>query len=153
MEYEIVELEERLVEGLAIRTTNEDGKSIQDIGAMWQKFFSEGIYNTIDKKINNKTIGLYTDYEGDYTKPYKFIVCTEVKEKSSSNNLVTKIIPKGKYAKFVITGDVQKSVGEAWGKIWNMDLNRKYTCDFEEYQNNSKDMQKQEIHIYIALDE
>lgn len=151
MEYEIVELEERLVEGLAIRTTNEDGKSIQDIGAMWQKFFSEGIYNTIDKKINNKTIGLYTDYEGDYTKPYKFIVCTEVKEKSSSNNLVTKIIPKGKYAKFVITGDVQKSVGEAWGKIWNMDLNRKYTCDFEEYQNNSEDMQNQEIHIYIAL--
>ncbi len=29
---------------------------------------------------------------------------------------------------------------------------KKYTCDFEEYQNNSEDMQKQEIHIYIALD-
>lgn len=153
MEYEVVELKERLVEGLAIRTTNEDGKSIQDIGTMWQKFFSEGIYNTIDNKINNKTIGLYTDYEGDYTKPYKFIVCTEVKEKSNSNNLVTKIIPKGKYAKFVITGDVQKSVGEAWSKIWNMDLKRKYTCDFEEYQNNSEDMQNQEIHIYIALED
>ena len=23
------------------------------------------------------------------------------------------------------------------GKIWNMDLKRKYTCDFEEYQNNT----------------
>lgn len=64
-----------------------------------------------------------------------------------------KIIPKGKYAKFVIKGDVQKSVGEAWGKIWQMDLKRKYDCDFEEYQNNSQDMQNQEIHIYIGLED
>ena len=35
----------------------------------------------------------------------------------------------------------------------NMDLKRKYTCDFEEYQNNSEDMQKQEIHIYIAIED
>jgi len=47
---------------------------------------------------------------------------------------------------------VQNSVGQAWQEIWNMDLKREYTCDFEEYQNNSEDMQKQEIHIYIALD-
>ena len=58
----------------------------------------------------------------------------------------------GKYAKFVIHGDVQNAVGQAWQEIWKMDLNRKYTCDFEEYQNNSEDMLKQEIHIYIALD-
>lgn len=63
------------------------------------------------------------------------------------------IIQKGKYAKFVITGDVQNSVGQAWQEIWNMELKRKYTYDFEEYQNNSKDMQKQEIHIYIALED
>ena len=48
---------------------------------------------------------------------------------------------------------MQKSIGEAWGKIWQMDLKRKYTCDFEEYQNNSEDMQQQEIHIYIALED
>lgn len=51
----------------------------------------------------------------------------------------------------MIIGDVQKSVGEAWSKIWKMDLKRTYTCDFEEYQNNSEDMQNQEIHIYIAI--
>ncbi len=64
-----------------------------------------------------------------------------------------KIIEKGKYAKFVIIGDVQNSVGQAWQEIWNMNLKRKYTCDFEEYQNNSEDRQKQEIHIYIALED
>ncbi len=53
----------------------------------------------------------------------------------------------------MIIGDVQKSVGEAWQKIWQMDLKRKYTGDFEEYQNNSEDMQQQEIHIYIAIED
>lgn len=154
MKYEIVELEEKIVEGIGIKTTNQNGQSIQDIGNLWQKFFTEEEYSKIEHKLNNKTIGLYTDYEGDYTKPYNFITCSEVSEKSKNiGNREVRLIPKGKYAKFIITGDVQKSVGEAWSKIWNMNLNRKYTCDFEEYQNNSEDMQKQEIHIYIAIED
>lgn len=152
MEFEIVELEEKIVEGISIKTTNKDGQSIQDIAKLWQKFFMDGVYNKIENKVNNKTIGLYTDYEGDYTKPYKFAVCTEVSKKSNNiEERLIKTIPKGKYAKFVINGDVQKAVGEAWSKIWNMNLNRKYTCDFEEYQNNTEDMQNQEIHIYISI--
>lgn len=152
MEFEIVELEEKIVEGISIKTTNQDGQSIQDIAKLWQKFFMDGVYNKVENKVNNKTIGLYTDYEGDYTKPYKFVVCTEVSEKSDNiEERLIKTVPKGKYAKFVINGDVQNAVGEAWSKIWNMNLNRKYTCDFEEYQNNTEDMQNQEIHIYISI--
>ena len=154
MKYEIVELEEKIVEGIEVKTTNENGKSIQDIANMWQTFFMQGIYEKIENKVNGKTIGLYTDYEKDYTKPYNFVVCTEVSENSNNvGNRVVKVIPKGKYAKFVIHGDVQNAVGQAWQEIWKMDLNRKYTCDFEEYQNNSKDMQNQEIHIYIAVED
>ncbi len=152
MKYEIVELEEKIIEGIEVRTTNQDGKSIKDIGETWQKLFTQGIYDTIQNKVNNKTIGLYTDYELDYTKPYIFVAGAEVSSKTDST-LVNKVIKKGKYAKFVIKGDVQNSVGQAWQEIWNMDLKRKYTCDFEEYQNNSEDMKNQEIHIYIALED
>lgn len=154
MEFEIVELEEKILEGVSIKTTNENGQSINDIATAWQNFFKSGEYEKIENKLNEKTVGLYTDYEGDYTKPYKFIVGCYVSQKSQDiQNRTIKIIPKGKYAKFVIHGDVQKSVGEAWSKIWSMNLDRKYTCDFEEYQNNSVDMQNQEIHIYIALND
>ncbi len=153
MKYEIVELEEKVVSGIRIKTTNQDGKAIQDIGMTWQKLFANGIYEKIPNKVNGKTIGLYTEYEGDYTRPYTFIAGAEVsQEVQIGEEIESIVIPKGKYAKFVITGDVQNSVGKAWQEIWNMDLKRKYTCDFEEYQNNSEDMQKQEIHIYIALD-
>ena len=154
MKYEIVELEEKIIVGIKIKTTNKDGKAMQDIGMTWQKLFANGIYEKIPNKVNGKTIGLYTEYEGDYTKPYTFIAGAEVsKEVQIGEELESIIIPKGKYAKFIITGDVQNSVGQAWQEIWNMDLKRKYTCDFEEYQNNSEDMQKQEIHIYIALED
>ena len=152
MKYEIVELEEKVVTGVQIKTTNQDGKSIQDIGATWQKLFTEGIYERIENKVNSKTIGLYTEYEGDYTKPYIFVSGAESDKKQNSEQLVSKIIPKGKYAKFVIIGDIQNSVGQAWQEIWNMELNRKYICDFEEYQNNSEDMKNQEIHIYIGIE-
>lgn len=154
MKYEIVELEEKVVAGIKIKTTNKDGKAVQDIGITWQKLFADGIYEKMTNKVNSKTIGLYTEYEGDYTKPYTFIAGAEVsQELQIGEELESIIIPKGKYAKFIITGDVQNSVGQAWQEIWNMDLKRKYTCDFEEYQNNSEDMQKQEIHIYIALED
>ena len=153
MKYEMVELEEKVVAGIKIKTTNQNGKAMQDIGITWQKLFTDGLYENILNKVNNKTIGLYTEYEGDYTKPYTFMAGAEVsREVERGEEIESIIIPKGKYAKFVITGDVQNSVGQAWQEIWNMDLKRKYTCDFEEYQNNSEDMQKQEIHIYIALD-
>ena len=154
MKYEIVELEEKVITGIRIKTTNQDGKSMKDIGTTWQKLFANGIYEKIPNKANDKTIGLYTEYEGDYTKPYTFIAGAEVSQGIQNNEeLECIIIPKGKYAKFIITGDVQDSVGQAWQEIWNMNLKRKYTCDFEEYQNNSEDMQKQEIHIYIALED
>ena len=154
MKYEIIELEQKVITGIRIKTTNQDGRAMQDIGITWQRLFADGIYNKIPNKVNGKTIGLYTEYEGDYTKPYTFIAGAEVSQKVQiGEEIESIIIPKGKYAKFVITGDVQNSVRQAWQEIWNMDLKRKYTCDFEEYQNNSEDMQKQEIHIYIALDE
>lgn len=157
MKFEIVELEEKVVEGICMKTTNQDGKAMQDIGETWQRFFAEGAYSNIENRVNNKTIGLYTDYEGDYTKPYNFIACTEVSKvpenREQEKNKVIKIIPKGKYAKFVVIGEMSKAVGEAWTQIWQMDLKRKYTCDFEEYQNNTQDMENAEIHIYIAIED
>ena len=153
MKYEIVELEEKIVEGITIKTTNQAKKSMQDIRMTWQKLFTDGIYEKILNKVNNKTIGLYTEYEGDYTKPYIFIAGAEVnKEIKNDKEIESTVIPKGKYAKFVIIGEVQNSVGQAWQEIWNMNLKRKYICDFEEYQNNSEDMKKQEIHIYVGIE-
>ncbi|MDF2989248.1 MAG: AraC family transcriptional regulator [Eubacterium sp.] len=152
MNYEVVQLGEKKVAGIQILTTNENGQAMADIGRVWGKFLQQGIYSSIPDKINSKSIGLYTDYEGDFTKPYNFVACCEIGQTEVlPDSMVMKTIPAGAYAKFIVTGQMQKAVGEFWSNLWSMELSRKYSCDFEEYQNNSEDVNNQEIHIYIAL--
>jgi predicted transcriptional regulator YdeE len=151
MNYEVVDLKEKIVEGLVIRTSNEDANMVKDIGTLWQRFFAEGTYQSIVNKRNDKSIGLYTNYESDVAGAYDMMVCCEVLgEVPLPIGVRMRKIPSGKYAKFVIHGDVQKVVGEFWTKLWSMDLDRKYGCDFEEYQSGCE-MNNAEIHIYISL--
>ena len=91
MKYEIVELEEKVVAGIKIKTTNKEGKAVHDIGITWQKLFANEIYKEIQNKVNNKTIGLYTEYEGDYTKPYIFLAGAEVSQSGESNKEITRV--------------------------------------------------------------
>lgn len=150
MKYEVVKLEEKIVVGKSIKTTNQNGQSIKDIGAMWQEFIGGGCIQKIKNKVDGKGIGLYTEYEGDASSPYTFMCCCEVIDKYEGD-LDTKIINEGKYAKFTVKGDVVKAVGDAWACIWEMDLDRKYDSDFELYHNDSEDMNQQTIDIFVSL--
>ncbi len=154
MNYDLVRIEEKNVVGIMVRTTNENGQAMSDIGKVWGEFMQGEAYPSIPYKLDTKSIGLYTDYEGDFTKPYSFLACCEVtKVQELAEKMVTKTIPAGTYARFVVKGHVQKDVGEFWVNLWNMQLDRKYSSDFEEYQGNLGDMENQEIHIYIAVNE
>jgi predicted transcriptional regulator YdeE len=150
MNYKIVTLNEKIIVGKSIITTNKNGKSMKDIGSMWQHFIGEGVCDSIKNKITGKGIGLYTDYEGDATMPYRFMCGTEV-SKSDNPNLETRIIDGGKYAKFTVKGDIMNAVGKAWQEIWSLDLERKFSSDFELYHNDSEDMNNQTIDIYISI--
>ena len=58
-------------------------------------------------------------------------------------------IPAGKYAKFVVHGNMVSAVASAWQEIGQMDLPRTYQCDFEEYQDDN--MEDLKIHIYVGI--
>lgn len=151
MDYELVQLKEKKVAGLKIRTINNDPNMSSTIGMAWQNFFAEGIYNSIHYKKNDKSIGLYTNYENGVDGEYDVMVCCEVEDTASlPESVQSGIIASGKYAKFIIHGHVQKAVGEFWMKLWSMDLDRKYGCDFEEYQGGGY-MENAEVHIYISV--
>ena len=103
-------------------------------------------------RVNNKCIGLYCDYQqnGDYTVLAGCEIEKSAAGKNQSTETIVKIIPKGRYAKFVVKGDVQKAVAESWGAIWNTPLERTFTGDFEEYQEDC-DGKSGTIFIYIAI--
>lgn len=151
MNYEVVYLKEKTVAGITIRTSNNDPNMSKCIGETWKKFFENGIYQSIGNKENDNSIGLYTNYEGKVNGFYDMMVCCEIsKEENLSTEINIKKIAEGKYAKFIVKGNVEKAVAECWAKIWTMDLDRKYSFDFEEYVSGCE-MDNAEINIYISI--
>ena len=71
---EKVKIEPFKLIGISLRTTNENGKAAKEIGELWEKFLNENISDAIPNKVDNTVYSLYTDYEGDYTKPYTAIL-------------------------------------------------------------------------------
>lgn len=150
MNYEIVNLEEKTVVGISARTNNSSPDMERIIGGLWTDFFQKGIYEKIENKTDFKALGLYYDYEDKENADYSILVgCNVNKAENISENIVKTIIPKGKYAKFIVKGNMQKAVSDFWQELWKMDIPRSYVCDFEEYQNS--DFENAEIHIYIGL--
>jgi predicted transcriptional regulator YdeE len=150
MNYEIVNLEQKTVAGIKIRTSNSSPSMTQEIGETWQEFYTQGVYASIPGKINGKAIGLYTNYENDVNGEYDVMVCCEVNSlENLPHGLATKVIPAGKYAKFTVQGNME-AVGASWGEIWQTKLDRKFDCDFEEYQ-ECEDMEHMEVYTYISL--
>ncbi len=145
MKYEVVELKEKTIVGVSARTGNQDPKMGAIIGGLWEMLFQGNRYAAIKNKINEYSIGLYSDYSDD-----TYLVTAGVEVETAENTeLTTKVIPAGKYAKFMLEGNMQTIVKEAWEQIWQEDLDRTFTGDFEEYLNN--DTVNAKIAIYIAI--
>lgn len=150
MNYEIVNLDEKIVVGITGRTSNNDENIGMVIGGLWQDFYGKGIYDSIENKVNDKAVGIYSDYESDFMGEYSITVGAEVSEaKNISEDYIIKVIPKGRYAKFIVRGHMQRAVAEFWEELWNVNLDRNYLCDFEEYQNC--DEENAEVYIYISI--
>jgi predicted transcriptional regulator YdeE len=150
MTYEIVSLEEKTVVGVSARTNNLSPDMTAVIGGLWNAFFSPDIYPAIEHKTSEKALGIYTDYAGDEKADYSVVVACEVSEVGNlPQGTLSRTIPAGQYAKFIVRGDLHQVVGAFWQKLWTLNLPRSFVSDFEEYQNADPD--NAEIHIYIGL--
>ncbi|PKM73239.1 MAG: AraC family transcriptional regulator [Firmicutes bacterium HGW-Firmicutes-16] len=145
MNYEIVNLEQKTVVGVSATTGNSDSKMGEVISGLWEKLYQGGVNAAIKNKVNEYAIGLYSDYSNDQ---YCVTAGNEV-SKPDNDELIVKVIPAGKYAKFSVHGHMEKAVAAAWSEIWKLDLDRSFTGDFEEYLNS--DWENADIDIYIAL--
>lgn len=139
--------------GISVRTTNENGKSGKEIPTLWNKFMTEEIQNKIPGKISNDIICIYTDYEKDHTKPYTTILGYMVENLNViPENMISKTIETADYEQFIAKGNLSEgAVFNKWLEIWNSDLNRSFTTDFEVYGEKSQNPENAEIAIYIAI--
>ncbi|QOG03202.1 GyrI-like domain-containing protein [Flavobacterium sp. MDT1-60] len=139
--------------GISVRTTNENGQSGQDIPALWNKFMTEGIAEKIPNKIDNSLYCVYTDYEKDHTKPYTTILgCLVCSLDFIPEEMTGKTIEKATYEKFIAKGNLHENiVFNEWMKIWNSDLDRSFTADFEIYGEKTQNPENAEVDIFIAI--
>ncbi len=141
--------------GISVQTTNENGKSAEDLGKLWERFYSERIPSQILNKESDEVYSIYTDYETDYTGKYTSIIGQKVNTLDQiPNGLIGREFKGGKYQKFVAKGKMPNAVVATWQDIWNSDkeLNRKYTADFEVYGQKSQNGENSEVEIYIAIE-
>ena len=153
-EYKIINKELMQISGIELRTSNNPDSGPKEIPIHWENFYSDKIFEKIPNKISNEVIALYCDYEGDYTKPYSLIIgCSVSSTESIPSGLVLKNLPKTSYAVFTAIGEHPKALIETWENIWNSNLKRTYSGDFELYEENFmlKDIQK--VEVYIAIEE
>lgn len=138
---------------LGHKTTNENGQSNKDCGALWQKFEKEDIMNRIPGRLSDEIIAVYHNYEGDHSRPFSYFIGCKVDAGAPvPEGLASLSIPAGSYQKFVAKGKMPDCVADTWKNIWNSGVNRSYKADFEVYDERSKDWSDAEVDIFISLD-
>ncbi len=146
----IVQLDEKQIKGISIRTTNanEMNPETSKIGALHQQF-DEKV--PINYKNGACVYGVYYNYESDYSGEFSVLAGSDQIDKTLTNNLENVSIPSGIYMAFEAKGEVPQVVIETWSKIWDYfsqedaQYQRAYTTDFEFYKNQN------EVEIYIAV--
>lgn len=152
MTYETTTFTKTSIIGIQIKTTNKDGKAMEDIPKLWEKFFSENIIEKIPAKTNNRIFAIYSDYKGGIEDPYTVTIGCEVSDTNSiPEDLKALTIEENPFAIFTAQGKRKDAVIETWQKIWKSDLDRKYAHDFEVYDEKSQDPNNSTVKIYVGL--
>ncbi len=150
---ETIEIKPFKVIGISITTTNENNQAAQDIGKLWGRFETENIFEKIPGKVDFEVLSIYTNYQGDYTKPYDNIIGCRV---DSLDNIPEGFFGQafmgGRYNKISCRGNIMEGiVAKTWGEIWNKNLERAYSADFEVYGQKAQNLEDAEVDIFVAI--
>lgn len=149
--YTLYDVEKKYVIGVPLKTSNEH--FVKEVPPMRESFYKENTAAKIPNKTGSDLLAVYTDYEGDYTKPFVYIIGCEVANLDKiPKGMVGIEIPARSYALFKTNGPFPQALAETWREIWQSDLKRSYTTDFEVYPADFHPVNKSEVEVYIAVD-
>lgn len=141
--------------GISTRTTNENGQASKDIENLWGKFWGEEIQQQIPNAVSDDIYAVYTDYEGDYTKPYTLIIGLPVSTlEDIPEGFVGITVEEAVYKKFISKGKMPDAVVKTWMEIWqSSSLNRAYIADFTIHGEKYFDGDNAEVETFISIKE
>lgn len=126
-------IESMTIAGVSIVTDNERGTD--DINALWERFFKDQVGQKLEAhKENDLIYAVYSDYEGDHTKPYRLTIGYKLKSTDLAlDDLHTVTTETTDYAMLSAAGQQPKALVETWTMIWQSDLDRRFQTDMEIY--------------------
>jgi len=138
--------------GISVRTINKDNQSSNDIGGLWNRWFTEGLSEKIENKLSDDIINMYTDYVSDEHDYYTAILGHKVSNLDSiPEGFVGKHITEENYKEFTSKGKLPESVISTWETIWSTKIDRKYTADFDVYNTVTMNLDNAEVKTYVSI--
>ena len=126
----------------------------KQIGVLWEQFWKNDLSTKINNRFNNTIYAIYHDYEGNYNQPYTITIGYPInKIEDLQNDLKVVVIPQQNYHVFTTNGTLPESIIKTWKKIWQTNLQRSYTFDFEIYDERAQNPQDAIVDIYVAVAE
>lgn len=139
-EYEVKAGLERLpafsVVGLSRMIERGNEEAAEEINQLWQDFFEARVAQNLDARMDDVIYAVYSDYQGDYTKPYRLTIGYRMKDQWDGvlpEMLRAVQVKEADYAMMSAAGEQPKALIEAWQAVWQSDLDRLYQTDFEVY--------------------
>lgn len=152
LSFERVNLPHFFVAGIAVNTTNQDGQSAKDIGDLWTKFTTENMTEKIAGKLSEDIYCVYTDYESDHTGRYTAVLGCRVENGADINSsFFTALVPAGDYHIYKPQGKFPENVANTWRQIWQTDIDRKYSADYDCYKTGAKSFEETKVEVYLAV--
>ncbi len=145
----IENIETFTIAGISIITDNE--RATTDINALWERFFKDSIGTKIAGKTDDNIYAVYSDYEGDHTKPYRLTIGYKVASEVADMHNVQ--VEARDYAALSAQGLQPKTLIETWTAVWESDMDRAYKTDFEFYGPRFFEDGINEVLLYIGLNE
>ena len=119
--------------GISTIVSNNETAS-EDINALWQRFFEEQTAHRIEHRVDDVIYAVYSDYQGDHTKPYRFTIGYKVAANAAHVQGLDHVqVQEADYAMMSAAGEQPKALVDVWTAIWQSDLDRCFSTDFEVY--------------------
>lgn len=152
MRYILEKQAEKWIVGISIRTSNAHFQ--EETAPIWERFYGENLGGKIPNRLSSNLFAVYTEYEGDYTKPYTFLLGCEVSNLENIPQGMKGVeIAPSTYAVFTAKGKFPDSLIATWHTIWKRDLKRTYRADFEIYSPDFVGKENPVIPVYIGIGE
>jgi predicted transcriptional regulator YdeE len=120
------------VVGLSVMLDNADGRAVLSINKLWQRFYNESVVDEITDKLGNEVYAVYSEYQGDHTKPYRLTIgCRVTGALPVPKGLHSVRVSAGPYQHVQATGAQPEALIQAWQSVWTSDLPRRFDTDYE----------------------